>query len=80
MSYHVFFDFSSGLAQRLRVPAGTKKAIIQHIEKVERVLGLKRTQYEKNPIHWDSFDSQFMNGFPGVDDELLCKTVSQHND
>jgi hypothetical protein len=48
MSYHVFFDFSSGLAQRLRVPAGTKKAIIQHIEEVERVLGLKRTQYEKN--------------------------------
>jgi hypothetical protein len=79
MSYSVFFMFSSGLKQRLRVPAGTKKAIIEHVEEVEKILGLKRTQYENNPIHWDGFDSQFANGFPGVDDELLCKTVSNHN-
>jgi hypothetical protein len=79
MSYHVFFGFSSGLAKPIRVPVGTKKAIIEHVKEVESVLGLKRTQYEKNPIHWDYFDSQFMNGFPGVDDEVLCKTVSYHN-
>ena len=79
MSYHVFFGFSSGLAKPIRVPIGTKQEIIEHVEEVERVLGLKRTQYEKNPIHWDYFVSQFMNGFPGVDDEVLCKTVSDHN-
>ena len=79
MSYHVFFSFSSGLEKRIRVPAGTKKGIIEHIEKVEKVLGLKRTQYEKNPIHWDGFDSQFTQGFPGVDDEILCDTVLEHN-
>jgi ribosomal protein L40E len=79
MSYQVFFDFSLGLAQRLRVPAGTKKAIIAHVEEVESVLGLKRTQYENNAIHWDNFDPEFMNGFPSVDNEVLCNTVLEHN-
>jgi hypothetical protein len=79
MSYHVFFSFSSGLAQRLRVPAGTKQAIIEHVEEVEHVLGLKRTQFKDNPIHWDHWDQEFRAGFPSVEDELLCKTVSDHN-
>ena len=79
MSYHAFFSLSSGLAKRIRVPAGTKQAIIEHVEEVERVLGLKRTQYEKNPVYWDHFDPEFMNGFPSVSNEVLCETVSEHN-
>src|ERR1700690_1308223 len=80
MSYSVFFSFSVGLARRIRVPAGTKKAIIEHVEEVEKILGLKRTQYGKNPIHWDHFDPEYRNGFPSVDDEVLCKTVLEHNE
>lgn len=79
MSYSVFFGFSSGLAKPLKVPVGTKKAILEHVEKVERVLGLKRTQYEDNPVHWDHFDHEYRNGFPSVDDKTLCNTVEDHN-
>ena len=79
MSYHVFFGFSSGLAKPIRVPAGTKKEIIEHVEEVESVLGLKRTQYEDNPIHWDHWDPEYRNGFPSVDNKTLCKTVQHHN-
>ena len=79
MSYHVFFDFSSGLAKSLKVPAGTKQSIKEHVEEIERILGLKRTKYESNPTHWDHFDPEYRNGFPSVDDETLCKTVQGHN-
>ena len=79
MSYHVFFGFSSGLAKPLTVPAGTKLSINEHVEEVERILGLKREKYLDNPIHWDHFDPEYRDGFPSVDDETLCKTVQDHN-
>lgn len=79
MSYSAFFDFSLGLAKSLKVPAGTKKAILEHVEDVERILGLKRTKYGDNPTHWDYFDPEYRSGFPSVDDETLCETVQYHN-
>jgi hypothetical protein len=79
MAYNVFFAFSSGLTKRLRVPAGTKRAIMEHVEEVEQVLGLKRSKYKDNPVHWDYFDPEYRNGFPSVDDEVLCETVLEHN-
>ena len=79
MSYHVFFGFSSGLAEPIRVPVGTKKSIIEHVEEVESVLGLKRTKYEDNPVHWDHWDPEYRNGFPSVEDKTLCETVQYHN-
>lgn len=49
MSYHVFFGFSTGLAHALRVPLGTRQALIGHVEAIEARLDLKRTRYEDNP-------------------------------
>lgn len=79
MSYHVFFSFSVGLAKRIRVPLGTMQSLMEHIEEVERVLGLKRTKYLDNPVHWNNFDPEYRNGFPSVTDEVLCETVQHHN-
>lgn len=79
MSFHVFFSFSTGLAGPMQVPRGTKARIMAHVEEVERTLGLKRTKYEDNPVHWDSFDPAYREGFPDVADDLLCRTVQRHN-
>lgn len=43
MSYHIFFDLSTGLSRRLRVPKGTRQRILIHIAETEQTLGLKRT-------------------------------------
>lgn len=75
MSYHVFFAFSSGLSAPLKVPVGTRAAIMAHIESVESALPLKRTRYKKNPTHWDHWKRDFSK----VPDEVLCETVSAHN-
>lgn len=75
MSFHVFFAFSSGLTKPISVPKGTKKSIIEHIESVEKTLGLQRTKYESNPVHWDSFKRDFSK----IEDKLLCETVRHHN-
>ena len=80
MSVQVFFAFSSGLAVTLKVPTGTKQALLTHVEEVEAILGLKRSKYKDNPVHWDHWDPEYRAGFPKVDDELLCKTVGSHND
>jgi hypothetical protein len=79
MSYAVFFSMSSGLSGPIRVPAGSKAEILQHIEKVERALGLKRSKYKDNPVHWDHFNPAIRDGFPEVEDKLLCETVTEHN-
>jgi len=79
MSFHTFFMLTTGLSKPMQVPIGTKASIIAHVEEVERVLGLKRTQYLTNPVHWDHFDAAFRNGFPDVDDKTLCETVENHN-
>jgi hypothetical protein len=80
MSYHVFFAFSTGLKSPLQVPAGTKARILAHVEGVEETLGLKRTKYKDNPVHWDSFDAEWRAGWPSVDDKTLCETIEEHND
>jgi hypothetical protein len=43
MSYHVFFSFSTGFSCDQRVPKGTLQTILEQIEHVEELLGLKRT-------------------------------------
>jgi hypothetical protein len=80
MSVRVFFSFSTGLAVTLTVPAGTKQALLAHVEEVESILGLKRSKYKDNPVHWDHWDPEYRAGFPKVTDELLCETVESHND
>ncbi len=79
MSFHVFFAFSEGLSETLRVPKGTAANAIAHVEEVERTLGLKRSKYKDNPVHWDHWDKQWRAGFPKVDDKVLCETVEDHN-
>jgi hypothetical protein len=75
MSFHVFFSFSSGFSAPLKVPKGTKQSYIEHVERVEKTLGLKRTKYKDNPIHWESFNRDLSK----IDDEVLCETLQQHN-
>lgn len=73
MSYHVFFGFSTGLAHALRVPLGTRQALIGHVEAIEARLDLKRTRYEDNPLHWDR------SGMEKIADEIVCDAVETHN-
>jgi hypothetical protein len=80
MAYHVYFSMSVGLAKPIQVPKGTLKAILEHIQEVETTLSLKRRKFKDNNASWDNFDPEYRDGFPHVDDELLCKTVSEHNE
>lgn len=80
MSFQTFFSMTKGLTKPLMVPKGTLASILAHVDKVEDTLGLKRTPYGGNPVHWDHFDPAWRDGFPDVPDELLCKTVEHHND
>ena len=75
MSFHAFFSFSSGLSAPLSVPKGTKQSYIEHIQHVEKTLGLKRTKYKDHPIHWDRFKRDISK----VDDKVLCEAVQEHN-
>lgn len=79
MSYCVLFDFSTGLSAPLTVPLGTKEQCLERVNSVERTLGIKRTQYEDNPPHWDHWDDEYRQGFPSVDDKTLCDTAEEHN-
>lgn len=80
MSVHVFFAFSAGLAKPIHAPKGTLASILAHVEEVEETLGLKRTQFKNNPVHWDSFDPAYRAGFPDIEDKILCDTARRHND
>jgi len=77
MSVRVFFSFSTGILKPIKAPRGTLQRLLAHVEEVEATLGLTRERYADNPIHWGG-DAKRL-GFPGVDDELLCKTVAAHN-
>lgn len=77
MGYHVFFAFSTGLREPIIAPKGTLASILAHVAAVEETLGIKRTKYRDNPEHWDTFDPAFRQGFPDVDDKVLCTTVSE---
>jgi hypothetical protein len=73
MSFRLFFELSTGLTATVTVPHGTLQRLIAHVEEIERTLKLKRVRYKENPAHWDR------NNFSGIPDELLCKTVDEHN-
>lgn len=81
MSVHVFFSFSTGLEKPLVAPVGTLASIIQHIEQVEAVLGLKRMTVgsEDQHVAWDHWDKRYQLGFPDVPNKLLCETIADHN-
>jgi len=72
MSYHVFFSFSVGFKTSLFAPVGTLAGIRAHIAQVEEALGLTAP--------WDWHHPAMKSGFPDVDDELLCETVTDHNE
>lgn len=80
MSFHVLFDFSTGLAKTLRVPKGTVADLVRHVDAVEKILGIKRTTFGTDKqIGWDEWDPNFRAGFPNVDNKTLCGTAEQHN-
>lgn len=74
MSFHVFFDFSSGLAGSLTAPKGTLKAIIDHVKWVESELGYETEQYKDNPKHWKSTTPK-----KGVKDDHFHEVAEEHN-
>jgi hypothetical protein len=76
MSYHVFFSFSSGLAKTMRAPKGTRAAIWQHVEEVEKALNLKREKYKDNPVRWSSWERDWSK----IGNEKLCEIIADHND
>ena len=82
MSFHVFFSFSTGLSKPLQAPVGTLAAITAHVTEIEETLGLKRTSNGEGPdysVYWD-YDSRPNGRSPApIEDELLCETVSKHN-
>ena len=84
MSFAVHFSFSWSLSKTLTVPAGTKAKALAHVQEVERILNLKQVppsegNIEANgrnyPAHWDYFGRDFSQ----IDEDLLCKTVEDHN-
>lgn len=52
MSYAVFFSFSTGLKDAIRVPVGTLASIQQHVRNVTLTLGLCVEKYKDNAPHW----------------------------
>jgi hypothetical protein len=76
MSVHVFFSLSSGLSAPLFVPKGTKQACVDHVLEVEKTLNIPRTKFKDNPEHWNTASDWNVKA---IDDELLCETVTQHN-
>lgn len=81
MSFSVFFSFSVGLSASLMVPKGSKAQFVEHVAEVSRTLGLKVAEksHPDNSPSWDHWADNFRQGFPDVPDELLCKTVEEHN-
>lgn len=83
MSTHVFFSFSTGLEKPVIAPKGTMASIIGHVEAVEATLGIKRMIVGEGDgacIAWDHWDERWQNGFPDVDDKVLCATAFEHNE
>ena len=74
MSYHPYFALSTGLAKPIRVPKGTLQKCLNHVARVESILGFETTQYLDNPPHWKSTKPK-----EGVTDEVLCQIADEHN-
>lgn len=75
MSYHVFFDMSTGLRHSLFAPPGTLQSIWTHAEVIEAALQLQRAQYHDNPVHWNPWQRNFQQ----FSAEYLCRHVHEHN-
>lgn len=73
MSYETFFDFASGLSESIKVPKGTMKSILEHVDYVESNLNIQREKFEDNPEHWA------WNDYKDIDNKLLCKVAEKHN-
>lgn len=75
MSYHVFFDFSTGIARAMTVPAGTVKSCQDHVRLVEASLGYERTWRTQDTPHWGH------TAVPrdGVSDKVFCELAQRHN-
>jgi len=78
MSFHVFFDLSSGLSKPLLVPKGTLASILEHVRHVEATLGLETEQYLDNPPHWKNCGWRLAMR-EGISDETLCEEAEEHN-
>lgn len=74
MSYHTFFDFTTGLKQPMVVPAGFLKSCLEHVQSVEEALGFEVTQYLENPKYWKSTTPK-----EGVSNKTLCTVAESHN-
>lgn len=80
MSFHVQFDFSTGLSKALKVPKGTTAELVRHVDTVEKSLGIKRTTFGTDKVvGWDHWDPNYRDGFPNVDDKTLCEIAERHN-
>jgi hypothetical protein len=73
MSFHVFFDMSTGLSKDIKVPKGTIRSILDRIESTQRELGYEFVQYKDNPKYWNKKVKD------GVSDKVLCNIAEQHN-
>lgn len=75
MSYHVFFEFSTGLAKSMRVPKGTLKYILDNVRETERVMGFEVERREDGGGYWRSTKPA-----NDITDEQYCRTAEAHND
>lgn len=64
MSFQFFFSMSSGLSKPLLVPTDTYAAIMDHVQRVEKILRLERERYLDNPTRWKSIDLNTVNPEP----------------
>lgn len=74
MSFHTFFSFSTGLRDPLLVPKGTLKGIMDHVQNIESVFGLKKEKYKNNPARWVSTKPT-----TDISNEVYCSEAEKHN-
>jgi hypothetical protein len=78
MSYHVYFAFSTGLKDKLLVPAGTKTAIIDHVAAVEADLTLECEELDGGRRRW-VWGRERREAWKSIKDNDLCRAVLDHN-
>jgi hypothetical protein len=73
-SFCVFFTFSSGINEVMKVPVGTCDSILKHVETVTKKGGLKIIKYRDNPYHWESCEPS-----KDLDNLTVSNLVRNHN-
>lgn len=76
MSFHVFFQLSTGLSEAIPCPPGTLARIRKHVADVERRLGIKTETYN-GEVRWCSFAMK--KAVKALSDEEACKVAEDHN-